>query len=142
MQNEIALEVRNLKKNYGTTQAVDDLSFEVKRGEIFGLLGPNGAGKTTTLECVEGLRRQEGGTISVLGIDPGLHQKRLWNKIGVQLQTSALPSTMTSKEAIAFFCHYHGKKPNLEILHRFGLSKILDHVSRFVLTYSITIYSN
>ena len=109
MQNEIALEVRNLKKNYGTTRAVDDLSFQVKRGEIFGLLGPNGAGKTTTLECVEGLRSQDEGTISVLGIDPGSHKRKLWDKIGVQLQTSALPATMTSKEAIAFFCHYHGK---------------------------------
>jgi len=122
MQNEIALEVKNLKKNYGSTRAIDDLSFQVEKGEIFGLLGPNGAGKTTTLECVEGLRKQDEGTISVLGIDPGSHKKKLWDKIGVQLQTSALPATMTSKEAIAFFCHYHGKKPNMEILHRFGLS--------------------
>jgi DNA-binding NarL/FixJ family response regulator len=64
------IEVQHLHKSYGETVAVDDVSFDVQEGEIFGILGPNGAGKTTTVECVEGLRAADGGTISVLGLDP------------------------------------------------------------------------
>jgi ABC-2 type transport system ATP-binding protein len=122
MNKEIALEVHELQKNYGTTKAVDKLSFTVHSGEIFGLLGPNGAGKTTTLECVEGLRKPDGGRISVLGIQPGT-SRRLWDAIGVQLQSSALPDTMTPRESLAFFSHYHGIKPDYAILERMGLSR-------------------
>src|SRR6185437_11971498 len=64
------IEVRSLRKTYGDTVAVDDISFTVAEGEIFGILGPNGAGKTTTVECIEGLRKPDGGEISVLGLDP------------------------------------------------------------------------
>jgi len=122
MNKNIALEVHELQKNYGATKAVDKLSFSVHCGEIFGLLGPNGAGKTTTLECVEGLRKPDGGSISVLGIQPGSSRK-LWNAIGVQLQSSALPDTMTPRESLAFFSHYHGIKPDYAILERMGLSR-------------------
>ena len=64
------IQVEGLRKVYGTTVAVDDVSFEVKEGEIFGMVGPNGAGKTTTIECLEGLRQPDAGTIRVLGTDP------------------------------------------------------------------------
>ncbi|MGA2003549.1 MAG: ATP-binding cassette domain-containing protein [Terriglobales bacterium] len=64
------IQVSAIRKTYGSTVAVDDVSFEVKDGEIFGLIGPNGAGKTTTMECIEGLRKRDRGTISVLGLDP------------------------------------------------------------------------
>ena len=70
--------------------AVDGISFEVGRGEIFGLLGPNGAGKTTTIEILEGLNKSDSGTVSVLGIDPGARPDELKERIGVQLQTAAL----------------------------------------------------
>ena len=69
-QNGIVVGVRNLVKQYPGVRAVDEISFDVHQGEIFGMLGPNGAGKTTTIECIEGLRRPDGGTIQVLGLDP------------------------------------------------------------------------
>jgi ABC-2 type transport system ATP-binding protein len=80
--------------------AVDDVSFQVERGEIFGIIGPNGAGKTTTLECVEGLRRPDGGAISVLGLDPVRHRLALQRRIGVQLQSAQLQKRITVWEAI------------------------------------------
>ncbi len=76
--------VRHLRKSYGRTVAVDGVSFDVTRGEIFGLIGPNGAGKTTTMECVEGLRAADGGTISVLGLDPVRDVRALQERIGVR----------------------------------------------------------
>ena len=89
--SDFALEITNLVKDYGAKRAVDNLSFTVKKGEIFGLLGPNGAGKTTTLECIEGWRKQNSGTVSVAGIVPGSHNRELYNTIGVQLQSSGIP---------------------------------------------------
>jgi ABC-2 type transport system ATP-binding protein len=84
------IDVRHLYKRYGDTVAVDDVSFSVQPGEIFGILGPNGAGKTTTVECVEGLRAPDGGTISVLGLDPRRDRAELTQRVGVQLQDSQL----------------------------------------------------
>ncbi|TVR63965.1 MAG: ABC transporter ATP-binding protein [Spirochaetaceae bacterium] len=126
MKSEYALELKNVTKTYGETVAVDKLSFVVPHGMIFGLLGPNGAGKTTTLECIEGLRKPDGGEIRVIGIDPVAHPRRLWDSIGVQLQTSGLPETMTAKEAIRFFSRYHGHAPEYGLLDRFGLTKKAD----------------
>jgi ABC-2 type transport system ATP-binding protein len=123
MTHDVAVDVRELRKRYGETVAVDGLSFSVERGSIYGLLGPNGAGKTTTLECIEGLRAPDSGEISVLGIDPAKHPRQLWNAIGVQLQESGLPGTMTSREAVDFFCRYHGRKGRYEMLDRFGLGE-------------------
>ena len=74
MPNNNVIEVSNLRKTYRSTAAIDDVSFQVNNGEIFGLLGPNGAGKTTTVECLQGLRRQDSGTIRVLGLDPATEQ--------------------------------------------------------------------
>ena len=94
------IEVRNLHKEYGQTVAVDDVSFTVAEGEIFGILGPNGAGKTTTVECVEGLRAADRGTISLLGLDPRRDQAELTQLLGAQLQESQLPEKLTVAEAL------------------------------------------
>src|ERR1700727_2152938 len=84
------IDVAHLHKAYGTTVAVDDVSFTVQAGEIFGILGRNGAGKTTTVECITGLRRPDSGTISVLGLDPRRDSAEVHERVGVQLQESAL----------------------------------------------------
>jgi len=97
------IEVQNLRKTYGSHVAVADVSFEVRRGEIFGLLGSNGAGKTTTVECLEGLRRPEAGAAHVLGIDAAAHPQRLRGRIGCQLQDSRLPDRMKVWEALRLF---------------------------------------
>ena len=92
--------VANLRKAYGSLVAVDDVSFTVEEGEIFGLLGPNGAGKTTTMECVEGVRRPDAGEIRVLGQDPGGRGSELQNRIGVQLQEAQLQKRIKVWEAV------------------------------------------
>jgi ABC-2 type transport system ATP-binding protein len=89
-----------VRKIYGQTVAIDDVSFEVREGEIFGLIGPNGAGKTTTMECVEGLRRPDRGTISVLGLDPVRDARALQARIGVQLQEAQLQKRIKVHEAV------------------------------------------
>jgi ABC-2 type transport system ATP-binding protein len=121
--NDTFIQVRDFRKTYDTMVAVDSISFEVQRGEIFGLLGPNGAGKTTTLECLEGLRRTDGGELDILGMDPGRQVRKLHNLIGVQLQTSALPATMQVDEAMRFFCAYHNVAPRYDLVDRLGLAE-------------------
>jgi ABC-2 type transport system ATP-binding protein len=97
------IRVASIRKTYGRTVAVDDVSFEVNQGEIFGLIGPNGAGKTTTMECVEGLRRPDRGDVSVLGLSPGRDAHALQERIGVQLQESQLQKRIKVREAVAFW---------------------------------------
>jgi ABC-2 type transport system ATP-binding protein len=92
--------VSDIHKSYGRTVAIDNVSFDVTEGEIFGLIGPNGAGKTTTLECVEGLRRPDRGAISVLSLDPVRDVYALQNRIGVQLQEAQLQKRIKVWEAI------------------------------------------
>lgn len=116
------IEVSNLSKRYGDFVAVDQITFTVQTGEIFGLLGPNGAGKTTTLECLEGLRRPENGTAKVAGIDPTKEAHKLRQVIGVQLQAAGMPEAMTPNEAMKFFCAYHDVPPRFDLLDRFGLA--------------------
>ena len=94
------IQVSGVRKTYGRFVAVDDVSFEVRTGEIFGLIGPNGAGKTTTMECVEGLRSPERGTISVLSLDPFRDAYQLQDRIGVQLQEAQLQKRIKVWEAI------------------------------------------
>jgi len=94
------IRVQALRKSYGGTLAVDGVSFDVQRGEIFGLIGPNGAGKTTTMECVEGLRAPDSGTIAVLGLDPVRDVRALQERIGVQLQEAQLQKRITVREAL------------------------------------------
>ncbi|MFU8773084.1 MAG: ABC transporter ATP-binding protein [Anaerolineales bacterium] len=115
------ISVQGFRKVYGSFTAVDGITFSVERGQIFGLLGPNGAGKTSTLECLEGIRKADGGSLEVLGVDPNREPRRLSSLIGVQLQTSALPPTMTSREAVKFFCAYHGVPPRYDLLEHLGL---------------------
>jgi len=117
------IEVRDFRKVYGDVVAVDGISFEVRRGEIFGLLGPNGAGKTSTLETIEGLRASDGGVLHVMGVDPSRESRKLRKLIGVQLQTSGLPDSMRVNEAMKFFCAYHGVAPRYDLLKRLGLSE-------------------
>lgn len=116
--SKTAIKVSNLKKSYGKFVAIDGISFEVHQGEIFGLLGPNGAGKTTTLECLEGLRIPDSGSITVMGSPP---DRALYNLLGIQLQSSGLPASMTVGEAMQFFCSYHGVAPRYDLLERLKL---------------------
>jgi ABC-2 type transport system ATP-binding protein len=115
--------IKNFTKTYGEFVAVDDISFEVQQGEIFGILGPNGAGKTTTLECLEGLRQPDSGEMQIMGVDPQREPRKLRNAIGVQLQTSGMPDTMTVDEAMKIFSAYHGIQPRFELLSRMGLEE-------------------
>src|SRR5277367_2696806 len=94
------IEVSGIRKTYGSTVAVSDVSFEVYEGEIFGLIGPNGAGKTTTMECVEGVRRPDRGEIAILGLNPFRDVYRLQNRIGVQLQQAQLQKRIKVWEAV------------------------------------------
>ena len=98
-----AIEVRDLVMTYGDLRAVDDVTFEVAEGEFFGILGPNGAGKTTTLEIIEGLRRPDSGTVSVLGEQAWPRNARLLPRIGVQLQASSFFERLTAREQIHTF---------------------------------------
>ena len=118
-----SIEVKNLRKTYGNFVAVDGISFDVKPGEIFGLLGPNGAGKTSTLECLEGLRAPNSGSLRVAGLDPVSESRKLCHQIGVQLQSAGLPESITPDEAMKFFCAYHNVPARLDLLERLGLSE-------------------
>ncbi|MBA3796631.1 MAG: ATP-binding cassette domain-containing protein, partial [Chloroflexi bacterium] len=101
------IDAQDLRKRYGPVQAVDGVSFQVQRGEIFGMLGPNGAGKTTTVEMLEGLRKPDGGQALVLGIDVAREPDRLKERIGVQLQTAALYPNLTVTEVIDLFRSFY-----------------------------------
>ncbi len=120
--NDVAISMQDFRKVYGAVVAVDGISFQVQRGQIFGLLGPNGAGKTTTLECLEGIRRPDGGTLRILNAAPDREPRKLRNLIGVQLQTPGLPANMRVEEAMRFFCAYHEVAPRLDLLDRLGLA--------------------
>jgi len=101
------IHVEHLRKTYGKTVAVSDISFEVQRGEIFGIVGPNGAGKTTTVECLVGLRKPDGGSLSVLGLDPQSQEHELRLRTGVQLQQAALPEDIKVWEALDLFASFY-----------------------------------
>lgn len=115
------IEVQNFSKRYGSFTAVDDISFTVPRGQIFGLLGPNGAGKTSTLECLEGLRAPDEGILRVGGLDPARQQRQLRTLIGVQLQSAGMPESITPDEAMRLFCAHHAVAPRYDLLDRLGL---------------------
>jgi ABC-2 type transport system ATP-binding protein len=114
--------VENIRKHYGRTVAVDDVSFEVRPGEIFGLIGPNGAGKTTTMECVEGLRSPDRGTIAVLGLDPVRDVYQLQDRIGVQLQEAQLQKRIKVREAVDLWASLYRKSVSpARLLEQLGL---------------------
>jgi ABC-2 type transport system ATP-binding protein len=104
------IQVLGVRKSYGSTVAVEEVSFEVNEGEIFGLIGPNGAGKTTTMECIEGLRRPDRGRISVLGLDPFKDVYKLQERIGVQLQQAQLQKRIKVREAVDLWASLYQKK--------------------------------
>jgi ABC-2 type transport system ATP-binding protein len=104
------IRVAGIRKTYGSLVAVDEVSFDVHDGEIFGLIGPNGAGKTTTLECIEGLRKPDRGTISVLGLDPVRDVYKLQERIGVQLQQAQLQKRIKVWEAVDLWASLYRKK--------------------------------
>jgi ABC-2 type transport system ATP-binding protein len=115
--------VDSLEKSYGSVRAVDAISFEVEEGEIFGVVGPNGAGKTTTIECLEGLRAPDGGQIRVLGLDPHRDGYALRERIGAQLQESALPARLRVGEAVRLFASFYTRPLEPEaILEGLGLA--------------------
>jgi ABC-2 type transport system ATP-binding protein len=117
------IQVSGIRKTYGTTVAVSEVSFEVTEGEIFGLIGPNGAGKTTTMECVEGVRRPDRGSISILGLDPFRDVYRLQNRIGVQLQQAQLQKRIKVWEAVDLWASlYSNPVDGDRLLEQLGLS--------------------
>ena len=113
-----------MRKTYGATVAVDEVSFEVNDGEIFGLIGPNGAGKTTAMECIEGLRTPDRGDISVLGLNPFRDVYKLQNRIGVQLQQAQLQKRIKVWEAMDLWALLYGKttKDGERLLEQLGLA--------------------
>lgn len=113
--------VRGLRKTYGGRVVVDDLNLDVGPGEVVGLIGANGAGKTTTVECLQGLRQPDAGTVRVLGLDPLHDADRLRPMIGAQLQDSALPDRLRVGEAVELFARHRGPRGG-ELLERFGLT--------------------
>ena len=117
------IRVAGVRKTYGSLVAVEDVSFDVRDGEIFGLIGPNGAGKTTTMECVEGLRRPDRGTIAVLGLDPVHDVYALQERIGVQLQQAQLQKRITVGEAVRLWSRLY-RRPSADgerLLEQLGL---------------------
>jgi ABC-2 type transport system ATP-binding protein len=124
---EPAIEVQDLRKSYGSTEAVRGLSFAVDRGEVFGLLGPNGAGKTTTVEILEGYRRRSGGEVRVLGHDPERRDRRLQERVGIVLQSSGFYPRVTVSEAVAHFAKaYPRPRDPRETIDLVGLSDKAD----------------
>ena len=122
-----ALKVTGLRKAYGRKTAVDGLSLSVAEGEVFGILGPNGAGKTTTVECAEGLRRPDGGSIRVFGVDPYRDRAAARRLIGAQLQESQLPDKITVAEAVSLYASFYPEPADTEaLILRLGLTEKRD----------------
>ena len=122
-----AIHVRGLEKRYGSTPVLHGISFAVEEGELFGLLGTNGAGKTTTVEILQGLRRADAGSVTVLGLDPARAGDRLRRRIGAQLQDAALPDRIRVGEALRIFASLH---PAPRPLDELSAEWQLDHLLR------------
>jgi len=118
-----AVEIRHLRKTYGALAAVDDVSFTVAEGEIFGILGPNGAGKTTTVECAIGLRSPDSGTIRLLGLDPQADREQVHEIVGVQLQASAQPAKLRVREILDMYRSFYRQPADVrELTEALGLA--------------------
>ncbi|MGL3150521.1 ABC transporter ATP-binding protein [Microbacterium sp. A82] len=119
-----AIEVRNLHKRYGQHVAVDDVSFTVEEGEIFGIIGPNGAGKTTTVESIAGLRAPDLGSISVMGLDPIKDRAEVRERLGVQLQESSFPDAIKVAEALELYSSFYRDPADWrELMELLGLTE-------------------
>jgi ABC-2 type transport system ATP-binding protein len=124
---ENVIECEHLRKRYRSTVAVDDVSFTVQRGEIFGILGPNGAGKTTTVESLSGLRTPDSGRVRVLGLDPRRERRAVRLRVGVQLQESQLQDKLRLGEALELFSSFYPRPANWRALaDELGLAGKLD----------------
>src|SRR5215204_5411202 len=122
MNTDVAIEVEELRKDYGAQRAVRGISFSVRRGEVFGLLGPNGAGKTTTVEILEGYRERTAGRVAVLGMDPGPRPLALRERIGIVLQSSGLYRHLTVREAVSHWAgFFHAPRDVEETIALSGL---------------------
>lgn len=127
MNNQNVIEVEGLTKRYGRFTAVDGVSFSVRAGEIFGLIGPNGAGKTTSMECIEGIRKRNGGDVRVFGLDPYRQSVALRGRIGVQLQDAELQKRIKVWEAVDLMASLYEKPVDAKaLLEQLGLSGKLD----------------
>jgi ABC-2 type transport system ATP-binding protein len=124
-----AVQVTHLRKSYGSVVAVDDVSFSVTEGEIFGILGPNGAGKTTTVECVIGLREPDAGSIRLLGLDPREDRKQVHEIVGVQLQQSAFQAKLRVGEILDMYRTFYRRPADAsELVEALGLAgKLRDY---------------
>ena len=125
--DELAVEVRDLRKSYGEIEAVRGVSFEVARGEVFCLLGPNGAGKTTIVEILEGYRTRTGGEARVLGLDPADGSRRLREQVGIVLQQCGVQKDLTVAELIEMYGRYHARsRPVDDVVELVGLGEKRD----------------
>lgn len=126
------IEVEDLVVEYKGVQVVDHVSFSVEEGEIFGMIGPNGAGKTTTIECIEGIRENYSGSIRVLGLNPKVDRKKLYNLIGVQLQETSYQDKIKVWEICKMFSSFYANPlPYESLLNDFGLyDKVNSYVSK------------
>jgi ABC-2 type transport system ATP-binding protein len=117
------IEIDGLTKSYRVNKAVDGVSLKVEQGEIFGIAGPNGAGKTTVVECASGLRRRDGGTLRVLGLDPQTDRRKLLQRVGAQLQEAALPDAIKVGEALRMYASFYDKPADWrELMDEWGLA--------------------
>jgi ABC-2 type transport system ATP-binding protein len=131
MPAEVAIEVEDLRKDYGSRQAVRGISFSVRRGEVFGLLGPNGAGKTTTVEILEGFRERTDGRVAVLGLDPGPRPLALRERIGIVLQSGGLYRHLTVREAVSHWAGFYDAPRDVsETIALSGLTDSADQRTR------------
>lgn len=120
---DYVIEANQLRKSYGSRQVIDDITFSVRRGEIFGIVGPNGAGKTTTMNMIMGLRAPDSGTVRVLGLDPLRDGRQLRQRIGIQLQEAELPARIKVWEALKLFSTFYDRVVDWEtLLEDWGLS--------------------
>jgi ABC-2 type transport system ATP-binding protein len=123
----VAVEVTDLRKSYGSIEAVRGISLSVNEGEVFALLGPNGAGKTTTVEILEGFRHRDGGRVSVLGFDPATGDRKLKEQMGIVLQTVGVDPYLTVAETVDMFRGYYPKpRPRDEVIELVGLTEKRD----------------
>ncbi|MFZ0130550.1 MAG: ABC transporter ATP-binding protein [Candidatus Dormiibacterota bacterium] len=119
-----AIAVDGLRKSYGALEAVRGVSFTVEEGEVFGLLGPNGAGKTTTIEILEGYRKRDAGSVTVLGVDPQAGGRKLRERVGLVLQEAAVPPMLSVIELVELYRGYYpSPRPAAEIIELVGLTE-------------------
>src|ERR1700729_3294190 len=125
--DELAVEVRDLRKSYGDTVAVGGVSFDVARGEVFCLLGPNGAGKTTIVEILEGYRSRSAGEALVLGIDPATGARELREQVGIVLQQCGVQIDLSVRELVEMYGRYHVRqRPVDEVIELVELTEKRD----------------